>query len=1035
MNMKSPPHFITAKDITETELKNLLTAQIVFPRINVRVIIVHAPQETDNHETRLEFFEELSVQIERCLTSGDEMLIMGDFNGRIGLNSNNEVVHDSNSSNGKLLNEIIEKYKLEVGNFNILCSGKWTRIQPCKDGTTKKSVLDYLLIPKIKNNTLKSIFIDEEKIYCPFRVKTLRGKQQVTFSDHCVMVADIELDIGHVKKESGKVSKWWFSKEGFDLYVIESDLPIQVDMAEENTSKTYESWVVEFEKLLAKCFRRRTYTEGKVGKVANNNKHAEIRKILSSVSKRGRIQRNIVKQYQKKLIEAECHHINNARAERLKKTTENLTIKERFSPVGYWKVKKAADKGLRKDPTATSIITEEKVEIEGENAVKGAYLEEFERRLQNRVPEQGWKQFTEETNSVIRNWLQQACSSSPPFSSQELDTALSTLKDDSSPGLDNYPPKLFSKGGSGLKQSLLKMFNIIKKTREIPEQWDLVRIVTIYKRKGSRKELKYYRGIFLTIVVSKIFEKLIKVRIEGKLDNINLLQAGSRRKRGPPDNVFLFRAVMDHYKFTKKTLFITAYDFEQAFDSLWLEDCVLSLKELGVEKEYLQLIYNLNKQAKFVVQTPFGLTSVFKTDPIVKQGTVLGPCLCSSSTGEYCGKNVGVSVGSTIISSLLYVDDIIDISSSVEDYILAHQNALVFKRSKKLTHSGTKCFSMILNRNCKEEVPLLKLDEISHVILTKVITYLGDVFNCQGNNDGLIADRLKRGTKAMITIASLMAETEVGVHHVSVMLLLYRALFLSTILFNSGTWSNLRKQDLDSLRTLQLKYLQRVVGVASSTANAFVFLELGVLPIDYEIEKRQLMYLHKILNLDPTDPVNKIFMESKRMAVAGEKNWWSGVKPLLEKYNLPSDLEEIKEMSKECFARNVKASVTGVALHQLVTELHKLKKTKTLCYESLKLQDYLRHLFPTQARTVFKWRSGALDLKTHLTYKYNDTRCRNCDNDEETPEHVINCGAVNVIDVEIDVLKLDELDDTIKSQLKLLVLRLNSFLEKVNDNE
>ena len=55
--------FITAKDITETELKNLLTARIVYPRINVRVIVVHAPQETDYHETRLEFFEELSVRI------------------------------------------------------------------------------------------------------------------------------------------------------------------------------------------------------------------------------------------------------------------------------------------------------------------------------------------------------------------------------------------------------------------------------------------------------------------------------------------------------------------------------------------------------------------------------------------------------------------------------------------------------------------------------------------------------------------------------------------------------------------------------------------------------------------------------------------------------------------------------------------------------------------------------------------------------------------------------------------------------------
>ena len=261
-----------------------------------------------------------------------------------------------------------------------------------------------------------------------------------------------------------------------------------------------------------------------------------------------------------------------------------------------------------------------------------------------------------------------------------------------------------------------------------------------------------------------------------------------------------------------------------------------------------------------LVQTPFGATSIFQTDPIVKQGTALGPCLCSSSTGEYCGQNSGVCVGCTIISSLLYVDDVIDLSCLVHDYLSAHQNALLFKKRKKLTHSGTKCFTMVMNQKQMDgDLPVLMIDENNRVIVTREIAYLGDIFNFLGNNDGLIADRIKRGMKAMITIASVMAETEVGIHYVNIMLLLYRALFLSTVLFNSSTWSNLRKKDLDSLKTLQLKFLKRIVGVASSTCNAFVYLELGVLPINFEIEKRQLMYLHRILQLESTDPVWKLF--------------------------------------------------------------------------------------------------------------------------------------------------------------------------------
>ena len=103
-----------------------------------------------------------------------------------------------------------------------------------------------------------------------------------------------------------------------------------------------------------------------------------------------------------------------------------------------------------------------------------------------------------------------------------------------------------------------------------------------------------------------------------------------------------------------------------------------------------------------------------------------------------------------------------------------------------------------MNMKAGVTLPELVIDELHNVIQSLEIIYLGDVFNHKGNNDGLIADRVRRGTKAMITIVSLMAENDVGIHHVSIILLLYRALFLSTMLFNSQTWSNIRCDDVKS---------------------------------------------------------------------------------------------------------------------------------------------------------------------------------------------------------------------------------------------
>ena len=373
-----------------------------------------------------------------------------------------------------------------------------------------------------------------------------------------------------------------------------------------------------------------------------------------------------------------------------------------------------------------------------------------------------------------------------------------------------------------------------------------------------------------------------------------------------------------------------------------------------------------------MVKTPFGDTTSFDTDPIVKQGTVLGPVLCSSSTGEYCTKNIGVAIGTLVLASLLYVDDIIDLTGSIRDCEDSHRNALLFSLLKKLKYSCTKCYNMIINQKSGSEVPILPLDDENNVLTASELAYLGDVFNNMGNNDGLIKDRVKRGIKAMVTITALMAEREVDVHRVSIMLLLYRALFISTMLFNSQAWSKLRKKDINSLQTLQLKYLKRVLGVASSTANAVVYLELGVLPIQYEIELRQLMFLHRILNLEDEDPVHEMFTNQTTLAEAGEENWWSGVKLLLNKYELTETLDEIKTMSKGRFRWLVKKAVEKVALEQLQLECSLLKKTSNLKYEELKLQPYLSKLYPSQSRIIFKMRSQTLDIKTHSTYKYAD---------------------------------------------------------------
>ena len=57
------------------------------------------------------------------------------------------------------------------------------------------------------------------------------------------------------------------------------------------------------------------------------------------------------------------------------------------------------------------------------------------------------------------------------------------------------------------------------------------------------------------------------------------------------DNLFILRGIINHANYLGKELWLTFYDIEKCFDSLWLEDCINSLWDLDVKDDILCLIY------------------------------------------------------------------------------------------------------------------------------------------------------------------------------------------------------------------------------------------------------------------------------------------------------------------------------------------------------------------------------------------------------------------------------------------------------------
>ena len=61
-----------------------------------------------------------------------------------------------------------------------------------------------------------------------------------------------------------------------------------------------------------------------------------------------------------------------------------------------------------------------------------------------------------------------------------------------------------------------------------------------------------------------------------------------------------------------------------------------------------------------------------------------------------------------------------------------------------------------------------------------------------------------------------------------------------------------------------MRLLKRILKAPKAAPNAIVLLELGVLPLEFEIYRKKLMFLQHILKLDQNDPVRQVYEEQSK---------------------------------------------------------------------------------------------------------------------------------------------------------------------------
>ena len=155
------------------------------------------------------------------------------------------------------------------------------------------------------------------------------------------------------------------------------------------------------------------------------------------------------------------------------------------------------------------------------------------------------------------------------------------------------------------------------------------------------------RGIFLTNILSKLYEKVLDV-LTIEIVKINEYQCGGQKGCGTIDNMILMRSVIDNNRRLNRKTYCYFADAYTCFDKLCLKDCLVELWIAGMRQREVYMLYEINKESNIVIETPIGMTDSMTVHDIMKQCTIFGPKLCSVATKKING--IGEEISAHITS-------------------------------------------------------------------------------------------------------------------------------------------------------------------------------------------------------------------------------------------------------------------------------------------------------------------------------------------------------------------------------------------------
>lgn len=427
----------------------------------------------------------------------------------------------------------------------------------------------------------------------------------------------------------------------------------------------------------------------------------------------------------------------------------------------------------------------------------------------------------------------------PPITIQEIQEASHSLNGKKAPGHDNQDPRLIKNLCTTFPSLIQTLLNTCLKLNFFPTPWKISEVIFFYKKGRNSKDPKSYRPISLLPAISKIFEKILKYRINNELETKNLInnkQYGFREGKGTTDLLYDFLNTIRDLKEKNKYVAMVSLDILGAFDSLEWHQIKLELHQLPISNYLKNILFsflnNRNIKSKFGTRT--------ETQPIYKgcpQGSCLGPLLWT-----IIANRILITYQKHYSEVWAFADDLVlvaaaDSRSSLESKINSRLTTINhILNNLQLYLSENKTVAMIFGRNnLSRRPPIFKLND-TNIKVQKTHKYLGIIID-----NKLTWIPHLNFLKEKISLFTANINKVRGVNWGTSRELLrvwYEVITQKQIEYASEIWSPyLNSHGYRKLSALQRSAVLSFVNAYKSTSTDAVLVLSGIPPIHLQLQK------------------------------------------------------------------------------------------------------------------------------------------------------------------------------------------------------